>query len=396
MSIITDTSLYSCWNDRMINDTNFNTCGDHGKCVPNSKNSEEYLCKCDPSFEPTTNCTLNIYQMDDYYTHFGVYLGLSFIFFSIFMVLFVIELLFALTKQGIGKIKNTNNIVKVIYIFYYLFRIISLSMLAWNFSNKTTKLVAVETTFSYMASALIIADYLVSAINWLGLLLRARNLGTEKRKFKVMRICNIIAVSVGIPLIMICLPLSSLHIADPFTGVIALFAIIFIIIPASIVLLIFSSISFFWLKKMSEADRQKKSIIMVRYKTIFIFFASLVLLLYFVFLGASSILPSQLVGTILLKLDILLFVEILLSLFLWIFTHSTSWQKDKACFTIIKDFRLKKNNDSSSKETSEKNLTTNTNLPTDQNVTTDWNITSGRMATTETKISEVNVNTDKS
>lgn len=324
MSLFGDLSKYSCWDDRMINDTSFNRCGDNGRCLPNSKNLSQYICVCDPMYDLTTFCSKHYLQNDHYLAWFVIVAAVSFSLFTITFLLYVLELACDIKSVGVNYLKTSNGFAKISSIIFHVLKLISIIFLTMNINYRVADWELFHYLLHFIAIVAIVVQFLVAGINWIDILLLAKRLGDRNQVFNIIRKVIIVMLSIGVPVIFINAILSNLNIAYGITNKITAFGSLVVIIPGCLIIFIFGIICMIWLHKLQNKSQrikqnQKRTVYMISVSVVFILNFSIMMLIQFNKVGEAYLLNLYVSSTL----------QIISQVLLWLAMENHTWHKGK-------------------------------------------------------------------
>ena len=365
MALITDTSYVNCWDSRMVNDTTYAdiVCNNFGKCLPNPKYKDKYFCRCDVQREPLTNCSKTIFEMENYFATIQSYIILGYILHGIPLILFTLELLSTIKTNKGKNVFNVINGAKATAILWTIFKIVSIALFHLGFVYKTTTYAKYQSTTHFISIGLLILTTFVVVIHWFGLLMRSKNLGTEKLSFKIIRIATMVWCATLIPLTVLSACMNTFYVQVQIWGILTQYLTFVTIILPALINIVYSIRVLVWFKKILISNPTNKKIKRLRVKTYFILLANGLLLLDIIIYLLTSFLPDQVTSSVLFKTIIVKYVEIIICFALLGFSQNFIHREGSGFFKAYAEIWIHDNtvkSTTSTEMTDEKGTTSST------------------------------------
>lgn len=308
------------------------TCGEYGVCKPYRGNESLLFCECTTYRDPTTYCRKTVFQMEEYFASMETYLCIVFVLYTITLCCFVLEFLTDLLYNRCKAMKQENTITKLVSIIYHVLRLTSSFLFAWGYANTSIELVEPQIGLHLCSIVFLLMGYLIAAISWLSMLLKARGLDAIPKPFRIIRIIYIILICISFPTILVNTILSNLNIFQSITSLIGLYGAIVVIIVTCTINIICSMISIKMLAgviRMQTMEKKQNRYKMVLYKTVSLLVASIALIISFIIIPVVDLFPAQATGTVLYRLFSATASEQFAIIALWLLTQKYGWNIGK-------------------------------------------------------------------
>lgn len=294
-------------------------CGVNGLCLPDASGINRTICTCILYYDPNVNCSSTYFESlpgDIGYQVVG-YIGTIILF-----ILFGLELLANWKNRGWRYCKSLLGVTVLATLFLYIpLNLYALGVRSVSYMSHNARLMATAPIPTLIAVAIVTIFHIITCIEWMNMLIKARNLGIAPTSLKFMR-WILLAMAAMVLLAVISGMFIYVQISIDVTyamGLLSKFATIIGIIIPLVIVIIYSTWTYVSVRKGTKGSHISRKMKMVLRRTTMQVIGSAVSIANAIYLIATPELLYQKVESVMLR-DVAGFVYLFLqSLFTWLF-----------------------------------------------------------------------------
>lgn len=294
------------------------TCGGHGKIV-NSTGE----CLCDYYYDPTVNCTQNLYQLIPTYV-LDTYITLACACILIICCLFGPEIAADIKFKGKKMCKQPAIILKFVGLIYSIIKLTAVIIFTVDMVNMAPTH-ALEVTALYFIDIVIMSFfYIVASVLWLDLLQKTKHIGFTPWYITGCKIIFIILAAVGCPASAIFVVMSTYDVGPALIGELgAYITIIYLLVPLVITIIYIIKTVLSLCKLPIDSSSSIRAVInKIKKKTIALTAADFVLIVNTINIVATFKVGTSTSGFIMFRAYFTLTIEFSLAICLWLFVRT--------------------------------------------------------------------------